>query len=298
LDTNNSGVAEIDKLTSEIRNLGSTKYPTLIAVDQEGGVVQRLKGVGFDDIPSALEQSKLSDKELTKKATTWGKQLLSAGVHFNLAPVADVVPEDKISSNAPIGKLRRGYGSDPKVVAEKTAAFITGMSAAGVATSAKHFPGLGQASANTDHAAATDKYIKKNDPSWVAFKGAIDAGVSSVMMSSAVYTKIDPKNKAIYSSIIINDILRKDMQFDKVIISDDVGAAKALADVPIAERGTRFLVAGGDLVINADIKSLPKMIDHTIAKAESDPKFANQITRSAARVTELAASVLLVDCGQ
>ena len=87
---------------------------TLLAVDQEGGLVQRLKGRGFDRIPAARDQAELSDAELTRRASRWGSQLRAAGISASLAPVADVVPADLAQVNAPIGQLGRGYGASPK----------------------------------------------------------------------------------------------------------------------------------------------------------------------------------------
>ncbi|MDO4785116.1 MAG: glycoside hydrolase family 3 N-terminal domain-containing protein, partial [Propionibacteriaceae bacterium] len=230
-------------------------------------------------------------------AAEWAAQLRSAGIRYNLAPVADVVPEGNAKSNRPIAQLRRGYGSDPAEVGRKVASFIRGMADAKVATSVKHFPGLGQVVGNTDHEAATDSQTGPDSPLWEPFKAAVEAGVSSIMVSSAVYPQLDPGTQAMYSTPIVTGILRERLGFDKVLVSDDVGAAKALDGVPKDERGTRFLAAGGDLVITADSVALASMIEHTIAKAEREPRFAEQVTRSTARVLALKSEVELLDCG-
>ena len=106
--------------------------------------MQRLQGPGFADIPSAARQAALSDARLTADAARWGAELKAAGINANLAPVADVVPADLGDRNAPIGRLDRGYGSSPRTVAAKATAFVRGMDRAGMATAAKHFPGLGR----------------------------------------------------------------------------------------------------------------------------------------------------------
>lgn len=294
-----SGVSadRVRELTSSLTALGGTSTPILVAVDQEGGQVQRMAGAGFTKIPDAVAQAAMSDAELEQAAATWGSELRKAGIRYNLAPVGDVVPEANAAKNDPVAKLRRGYGSDPAVVSQKATAFIRGMAQAKVATSVKHFPGLGQVQANTDHQAATDEQTGSDSPLWEPFRKAVDAGVPSIMVSSAVYTKLAPGVEAMYSKDVVTGILREKMGYDKVIVSDDVGAAQALAKVPKPERGTRFLLAGGDLVINVDVGALSSGIEHTIAKAEADPAFASQVTRSAARVLELKASVDLIDCG-
>lgn len=297
LESSNAGAETISYRTRQIKALGSTELPILIAVDQEGGQVQRLNGEGYSKIPTAVEQGKLAPSELASSASTWAVELASSGVRLNLAPVGDVVPESKIGTNEPIGKLERYYSTNPDDAATSVSAFITGMRTGGVATSVKHFPGLGQVTTNTDEGAATDDVTVVDDPNWAPFEAAIEQDVSSVMVSSAIYEKIDPDVQAVFSSKIITDILRGDLGYDKVVISDDLGVAGALAKIPAAERGTKFLIAGGDLVIDADPEALQDMIDHTIATAKEDPAFADQIERSTARVLELKAEAELVDCG-
>ena len=130
------------------------------------------------------------------------------------------------------------------------AAVIRGLTKAKVASSAKHFPGLGSVKVNTDFGVAVDTTTDANSDSIASFRAAMKAGVSSVMVSSAKYQKLDPGVPAMFSKKITTDLLRTKLGFDGVIISDDLGNAKAVASVPAAQRGTTFLVAGGDLVIN------------------------------------------------
>ena len=122
----------------------------LIAADQEGGQIQRLKGPGFDRIPAATVQGSWSTDKLTARAQQWGGQLKQAGVNVDLAPVADVVPTSLKSQNAPIGSLNREYGNTPEEVGPPVQAFVRGMQQADVMTSVKHFPGLGRVRGNTD----------------------------------------------------------------------------------------------------------------------------------------------------
>lgn len=297
LEQSTAGAEIIDTKVRRIKSLAPTSLPILVAVDQEGGQVQRLQGTGFTKIPTAVEQGKLSPSDLNSSATQWASELAGAGVRYNLAPVADVVPEAKVNTNAPIGKLQRYYSTDPAKAATSVSAFIAGMTAGGVLTSAKHFPGLGQVTTNTDEGVAKDNVTVDKDPNWAPFEAAIDAGVSSVMVSSAIYTKIDPDNQAVFSEKIITDILRGELGYDKVIISDDLGVAGAVEGVKAAKRGTKFLAAGGDLVINADPSTLQAMIDNTVAAAKEDPAFADQVEVSVARVLELKSEAELVDCG-
>lgn len=249
LGTSRAGIASVAALTSGIR---AAVPGVLVATDQEGGTVQRLQGEGFETIPSAARQASLSDADLRAAASRWGGQLAAAGVRYDLAPVADVVPAGKVGSNAPIGQLNRGYGSDPAAVGAKAAAFVSGMRAAGVATSLKHFPTLGEVTGNTDYTPATDTVTTRTSPAVRAFVPGIVAGAQSVMVSSAVYTRIDPGVPAVFSRVVVTEMLRGDLGFTGVVISDDLGVAASVASVAPADRALRFFAAGGDLLINAD----------------------------------------------
>ncbi len=297
LGNSTAGAAATRRLVGDVRE--NTRKPegvrTLLAVDQEGGLVQRLKGRGFDRIPAARDQAELSDAELTRRASRWGSQLRAAGISANLAPVADVVPTDLAQVNAPIGQLGRGYGPSPKVVAAKTAAFIEGMDRADVATAVKHFPGLGRVRGNTDFARrVTDQSTMRNDPALRGFRASVEAGVDMVMMSSAYYSKIDPERRAAFSPVIIDQLLRDDLGFDGVIISDDLSAA-AMSDLTPAERVTRFVRAGGDLAIVGDPAEASATTD-ALRRAAEDEDFAERVRESATRVVAMKSARDLADC--
>jgi beta-N-acetylhexosaminidase len=295
LGTQDQGAKELAVVTSRIADL-NPDAGILVAADLEGGAVQRLTGWGFGRIPSAARQAKLSDAELREAARTWGSALVRAGVPLNLAPVADVVPASKRRTNAPIGKLGRGYGSDPAVVTAKTAAVIAGLEDAGVAATVKHFPGLGEVVGNTDHTAGVvDRVTTVNSASLQPFHAAVDGGVGAVMVSSATYTRIDPKNRAVFSAKIIG--LLRTWGYDGVVISDDLGAAVALKSVPASQRAVRFLAAGGDLVINANPGLTAGMVAAVKKRARADDAFDQRLTASAARVLALKEKVGLYDCG-
>ncbi len=296
LGNSTAGAAAITTVTGDVAALGTDAMPLLIAVDQEGGRVQRLKGPGFSDIPTAVDQAALPAGGLRDAARGWGQELVAAGIHYDLAPVADVVPKPKQASNAPIGALKRNYGNDRETAERGVIEFIEGMSEAGLATSLKHFPGLGKVTTNTDFGAAKDTDVVPGDEDWSVFTAGIEAGASSVMVSSGVFMNLDPDHEGVFSRIIVTDILRGELGFDKVVIADDLGAAVAVKDIPAAERGTRFIEAGGDIAINAEPALLSGMVADTLAAAEADGAFATQVAESAARVLELKADVGLLEC--
>jgi beta-N-acetylhexosaminidase len=270
----------------------------LIAADQEGGQIQRLKDSGFDRMPSANVQGTWSSSKLTAEAEGWGDQLKQAGVNVDLAPVADVVPSSQKSQNAPIGSLDREYGNTPEEVGPPVQAFVKGMQQAGVMTSVKHFPGLGRVRGNTDFSSGVvDNVTVRGDADLQPFADGIKAGADMVMISTATYNKIDPDNRAVFSRTVIQGMVRGDLDWNGVVISDDVGAAAEVASVPPGQRATRFVAAGGDIVINAKAGLTATMVNALVAKAEQDNTFAAQLTSSVKRVLTLKESHGLVSCG-
>ena len=269
-----------------------------IAADQEGGKIQRLKGSGFDRIPSATVQGTWSSSKLTTQAQQWGSQLKQAGVNVDLAPVADVVPASLKSQNAPIGQLDREYGDTPEQAGQGVKAFVQGMRNAGIATSVKHFPGLGRVRGNTDFASGVvDNVTVRGDADLRPFADGIAAGTSMVMISTVTYTKIDPKNRAVFSPTVIQGMVRGDLGWRGVVITDDVGSAAEVKSVPVGERATRFVAAGGDIVINAESGLTATMVSALVTKAQQDKSFAAKLTSSVRRVLTLKHDYGLVSCG-
>jgi beta-N-acetylhexosaminidase len=298
LGNTTAGVSGVRRLVGDVRD--ATRRPaevrTLMAADQEGGLVQRLKGPGFDDMPSARTQGTWPPSRLRSSAAEWGEQLRAAGIDANLAPVADVVPASMIAVNQPIGVLRRGFSSDADVVASHSSAFVTGMDRAGVATAVKHFPGLGRVRGNTDLVTrVVDSTTTRHDDDLAGFRSAVRAGVDMVMVSSAYYSKIDPDRRAAYSPAVIKGMLRSDLDFDGVVISDDL-AARGTQDLPAGTRAVRFLSAGGDLVIVGDPSQVTAMTDAVEQKASDDTDFRAVVGAAAGRVLAMKAHRGLADC--
>lgn len=270
----------------------------MVTVDQEGGQVRRLRGQGFDTMPSATTQASFSDATLRAKAKRWGAQLKQAGVDADLAPVADVVPTSIGRRNKPIGALDRGYGSDPLVVGRKVTAVIKGMDAGHEATTVKHFPGLGRVTGNTDFATkVVDPTTTRHDSLLGGFDAGIKAGADMVMVSTAYYAKIDANNPAAFSRTVITGMLRDDRRYRGVIISDDLGIAKAVSGWTPGERAIKFIDAGGDLITNVDPFTTDDMVRAVIAKAKQDPAFRSKVAKSANRVLSMKAGRGLSTCG-
>ncbi|MFS0734078.1 glycoside hydrolase family 3 N-terminal domain-containing protein [Microbacterium sp. 1P10UB] len=269
----------------------------LVSADQEGGQIQQLRGPGFGDLPSGVEQGLLPVDALRQSARSWGAELAAAGVNLNLAPVADTVPADLGRGNPPIGGYGRQYSSDPVAAASSVRAFVEGMTEAGVATTVKHFPGLGRVTGNTDVTAegTTDTVTGAGDVG--PFAAGIDAGAGVVMMSSAFYTQLDPASEAVFSRPIVTGLLRGQLGFDGVVMSDDIGVAAAVSSTAVEERATRFVAAGGDIALTADPAAVAPFHDSLLAAMTADPTFADRVEESATRVVRLKIDLGLATCG-
>ncbi len=292
-----NGSSTVSATTKHLKSL-TGKIGPLLAVDQEGGAVQQLKGTGFSTIPPATDQGLMDRADLTKAATGWARQLAAVGINMNLAPVADTVPAFLGTGNAPIGYYHREYGNTPLAVATGITAFINGMHAGKVASGVKHFPGLGRIRSNTDVSAfdITDSVTTTADPFLKPFASGIKAGADFVMVSSAWYPKIDPDNQAVFSAKVIRDLLRGKFTYEGVVITDDVGAAVSVSAVPVGDRATRFIAAGGDIVLTADAGNVPTMVAAIKTLMGTDRAFAAKVTASAERVLRLKASRGLASC--
>ena len=285
----------ISSFTSKVGPGTTHATPMLVATDQEGGEVQVLAGSGFSDIPSALDQSAQPRDQLVASARTWGKELADVGVNMNLAPVADLVDIARPASNEPIGRWGREYGHDAATVSSQAGAFAEGMQASKVIPTYKHFPGLGRVKDNTDTSAGVvDSTTTRSADTAVSviFGAAIAAGAPVIMVSSATYSLIDPSAPAVFSSTIVTDMLRREMGFSGVVITDDVSAAVQVQDVSAGDRAVRAIRAGCDIVLaSADPTVAADMVKALISTARSDPAFAARVDESATRVLNLKKSL-------
>ena len=285
----------ISSFTSKVGPGTTHATPMLVATDQEGGEVQVLAGSGFSDIPSALDQSAQPRDQLVASARTWGKELADVGVNMNLAPVADLVDIARPASNEPIGRWGREYGHDAATVSSQAGAFAEGMQASKVIPTYKHFPGLGRVKDNTDTSAGVvDSTTTRSADTAVSviFGAAIAAGAPVIMVSSATYSLIDPSAPAVFSSTIVTDMLRREMGFSGVVITDDVSAAVQVQEVSAGDRAVRAIRAGCDIVLaSADPTVAEDMVKALISTARSDPAFAARVDESATRVLNLKKSL-------
>ena len=301
VEQSSAGVAAIRAVADAVQSLvtadATANVRFFVAANQEGGIIQSLKGPGFSTIPSAVDQGTLDPAALRQRAAQWGRELLAAGVNLNYAPVLDVVPPGEDAQNEPIGVLRRGYGHDPATVSAHGLAFLGGMQDAGVMATAKHFPGLGRVKGNTDFTAAVvDDATTSDDAALEPFRDAIGAGVPLVMVALATYTRIDPQRLAAFSPLVMRQMLRGALRFGGVIVSDDLGATVAVATIAPDRRALDFLDAGGDLIVSKTVAPAIAMADAVVARAASDGAFRARVDDAALRVLRAKQSAGLLRC--
>jgi beta-N-acetylhexosaminidase len=299
--TNTVGVLALQAMNRAVQSMATAqataKTGFFIGANQEGGEVQQLQGPGFATIPSAVEQGQLPTATLQKLAAYWGSELKAAGVNLDLAPVLDVVPAATQEQNQPIGVLDREYGHEPEIVTVHGVAFIRGMQQAGIATTAKHFPGLGRVIGNTDFSSdVVDTITTSSDAYLSTYQAAINVGVPFVMVSLATYTLIDPYHLAVFSSRVMRTILRQQMHFRGVIISDDLGEAAAVAAIAPATRAIDFLTAGGDMITSATLPAAEVMATEVLRRADANAAFRSDVESADMQILAAKQSSGLLPC--
>lgn len=266
-----------------------------IAGNQEGGqfgAFQAFYGPDFDAMPAAIRQGQGDPALLQESARLWGEQLAAVGVNLNLAPVLDTVPYATRAQNDPIGYWGREYGFIPEDVTTYGVAFARGMRLGGEAVALKHFPGLGRVTGNTDFTAEgtiDNDFTGLDDPYLQPFKAGIDAGAEFVMVSSAVYPRVDIR-RAIFSPSIVTGILRQGLAFQGIVITDDVGAAAAVAGLTPGQRALRFLLAGGDMILTVQPNDIAPMVQAITAASQTDATVAARVEESVRRVLSVKAA--------
>lgn len=191
-----------------------------VAVDAEGGRVNRLKEqYGFAPTMSQEELGSRGLQAIREQADDIGTTMRELGINVNLAPVVDL---NTNRESPAIGALGRSFSNDPKVVTEYAQATIASYHQNGVLTAIKHFPGHGSAKADS-HLGFVDVSATWSDAELEPYRSLIDAGMADMVMTAHVFNrKLDPSWPATLSPSIINGLLRKQLGFDGVVLSDDM----------------------------------------------------------------------------
>jgi beta-N-acetylhexosaminidase len=245
--------------------------PLLIAVDQEGGPVRR-----FRSLPPALPPGQMSAASAGAQGAATGRALARAGVNTDLAPVADVDHGSFLGS--------RSFGADRRRVARAACAFAAGLQAAGVNATLKHFPGLGRARSNTDLGAVTVAAPAAALRADLAPYRRCAPQVRLVMVSNATYPALDPSGPAVFSRRIVVDLLRRELGFAGVTVSDTLGAP-GVESAGAAVRATR---AGVDVLLYPGERAAARAYHRVLRAARAGRLSRAAIMASAARIDALA----------
>jgi len=249
--------AQVKSLVSFLQT--QVRLPLLVAIDQEGGRVNRLKPVyGFPESISHEELGRIDQPSTTfLHAEATAKTLADLGLNLNLAPVVDL---DAHPDNPIIKGKGRSFSRDPEAVARHAAEFVRAHRAHGVLTCAKHFPGHGSATGDT-HLGLVDVTATWSERELTPFRRLIEAGLCDVIMSAHVFNaKLDPDRPATLSPAVITGLLRERLGFQGVVTSDDM-EMKAISShyglensVPAAiEAGIDVLCFGNNMHYDPDI---------------------------------------------
>ncbi len=228
--------------------------PLFVAVDQEGGRVQRLKPErGFTQYPPARQLGQGTVGETRLRAVAMGRELADVGVNLNFAPVVDV---DVNPDSPAIGRLGRAYSRDPRAVAAHAAAFVNGMAQAGVISCLKHFPGHGSARADS-HLGVTDVSATRRPEELWPYRALLrpagnawaDGWGGMVMVGHLYDNRLDAAHPATLSRAAIDGLLRRDMGWRGVVITDDLQMGAITDRYPLEEVVFRAVDAGADILL-------------------------------------------------
>jgi len=267
--------------------------PLLISTDQEGGNVTRI-GAPLAVSPGNMAiGATFSPVDSYNMSRATGQQLKAIGITVDDAPVVDVNTNPANTADGP-----RSFGDQAVPVSALAAASVLGYQSAKVAATAKHFPGLGSTSINTDNGiAVTDEtraQFERND--LPPFRAAIAAGTDEIMAAHIVAPSLDPSGApASLSKPIVTDLLRKQLHYDGVVVTDALSAA-ALQNVEPAERAVRAVEAGVDQLLMPT--SLPAAYDAVLAAVHSGRISAARIDQSVTRLLKLKQKLGLLDNAQ
>jgi beta-N-acetylhexosaminidase len=285
---NIAGPEQVAALVAALRGAAPADRPLLVAVDQEGGLVQRLRAP-LTEWPDMLSVGAAGDPARTEQVgRALGDELAALGIGWDFAPVLDVHTNP---ANPVIGS--RAFGVTPEAVALHALAFWRGLRAAGLVGCGKHFPGHGDTQTDShltlpvvDHAEERLRRVEL-----APFAAAARAGMESIMTAHVMYPALDPDHPATLSRRILTDLLRGELGFGGVIVSDDLGM-KAVADrYPIEELAVASVAAGADhLLIRQPAERQQAAFEALVHAAEARSALRARVAESAARMAALKAA--------
>lgn len=279
-----------EQLTALTAQLRAERDDVLVAIDEEGGDVTRLEVRCGSSFPGNHALGAVDDVDLTRQvAHELGRRLAECGVNLNWAPSADV---NSNPANPVIGV--RSFGADTGLVARHTAAYVRGLQSAGVAACTKHFPGHGDTAVDSHHALpridADPSVLQERE--LAPFRAAVEAGTKAVMSAHILVPALDPDRPATLSRHILTDLLRGELGYDGLIVTDGM-EMRAIAATYGIERGSVLAIAAGADAICvggglADDETVRRLRDALVTAVRSGELAEERLAAAAQRVRDLA----------
>lgn len=281
---------DLTDLARQVRRLAPD---AVLAIDEEGGDVTRLHTAHGSPYAGPSVLGRLDCPSVTEEvAAGIGAELAAAGIWLDLAPCADVTSDPL---NPVIGT--RSFGADPALVARHAAAFVEGLATAGVAASVKHFPGHGDTRTDSHHALpvvrADRTMVRERD---LAPFAAVASRAATVMTSHVVIEAVDPEHPATFSHTLLHEVLRAELGFQGVIVTDALDMVGAQQDGPwgtgLPGAAVRALAAGADLLClgpgtRAGVAPVHAVLDAILGAVRDGRLPADRLLAAAARVGRL-----------
>lgn len=285
--------AQLARLNRDLVNYCREKglAEPLISIDQEGGTVARLP----DPFTQFADARHYGDgpnghRDVQSFARLCGLDLKKIGVNMNFAPVLDVCP-----SGQGCFMERRSLGGDPERVAELGLVVIREFQDNGIAACAKHFPGLGEAviDPHLQLPVVVDSRGKIKACDLPPFQAAIKAGVAAIMTSHVLYEQLDSENLATFSSAILNDLLRRDLGYEGMVVTDDLEMGAVENDLGVPEASVLAFQAGVDLLLichdHAKVKGAVSRLHRACLNGEVQKE---RLQQSFSRINKVSACFL------
>lgn len=286
---NIDSVGQLAKLSQELQRLPRSRpeIPLFISMDQEGGMVARLDHDGVSRIQGNMALGAANDLSLTEQAAGLAaKELASLGINLNFAPCVDV---NNNPANPVIGV--RSFGEDSFRVAEHGVAAIRGYQSQGVSATAKHFPGHGDTAVDSHHGLASVPHSRERlySVELPPFRKAIEAGVDMIMTAHVIFPAFEPEAiPATLSRRVLTDLLRNELGFEGVIITDCLEMHAISKSCGIAEGAVRAIEAGADIVlVSHTLEEQVRTIEAVRAAVQSGRLTEEQIDKSVTRILAL-----------
>lgn len=270
------------QLVNQIKEENQTNLPLFLSTDQEGGRVTRLPG-GLVNFPSNKQIGNVNNPEFSYKiGTLLGKELKAFGLNFNFAPVLDVNSNPK---NPVIGD--RSFGNNAEIVSNLGIQTLKGLQSQNVIPTIKHFPGHGDTSVDSHlELPIVDKSLEELEAlELIPFKQAINEGADVVMVAHILLPQLDQNHPATMSQAVMTDMLRKQLGFSGVIITDDMTMGAIINHYNIANAAVESVKAGSDVIlVGHGYSNVEKVISSLKAAIESGDISQERLNESVERI--------------